>query len=272
MTRRRWLAILIALAAPAVGEADESWVGQRVVVKRAGVAFGYVEAEKWVNAGEITELVVTVLEQRGEWVLVRSGGKRGWVRTAEVVRLAEATAYFTGMIEAQPRVAGHHLRLAAARAERGEYEKAAADCTEAIRLDPGNVAAHYCRATVRHLGKLYDAALKDYAATVRLAPDHPGAHSGRAWLRATCPDARYRDGAAAVRDARRACELTGWNCGECLDNLAAAFAENGQFDEAVRWQMKALESPTLRGPSRENALGRVKLYEAQKPYRTDGRD
>src|SRR5262245_48669441 len=105
----RWIVAVIVPMVSVVGAADEVRVEQRALVKRAGVTFGYVEAEKWVDLGEVTELAVTVLERREEWVLVRSAGKRGWLRAAEVVPLADATAFFTGMIEAQPRVGGHYL-------------------------------------------------------------------------------------------------------------------------------------------------------------------
>lgn len=272
MSVRRWVAILAVFMAPAVGEAEEFCADQRVVVKRARVSFGYTEEGKWVNAGEVTEVVVTVREQRGDWVLIRSGGKRGWVRTAEVVSLADAPAYFTGMIEAQPRVGSHYLRRAAARAEQKEYAKAERDWTEALRLVPSDPAAHYGRAVTRHLNKDYAGALEDYGVVLRLSPNHAGAFAGRAWLRATCSEGKFRDGAEAVRDARRACELTAWGDPDCIDNLAAAYAENGQFDEAGRWQSKALEFPAFQGQSRENALVRVKLYKDGKPYRTEGRE
>jgi hypothetical protein len=265
---RRCVAILVVLTVPVVGAADEIRVDQRVLVKRPGVRFGYVEGDKWVDLGEVTELAVTVLERRGEWALVRSAGKRGWLRGDDVVPLADAVAFFTGVIEAQPRVGAHYLRRAVAWSERGEYRKANGDGTEAIRLEPNNPAGYYGRAVARHLGREYAGALEDYGAVIRLAPGHAGAHAGRAWLRATCPEAKYRDGAEAVRDALRACELTGWGDPDCLDNLAAACAEHGQFDEAVRWQSKALEFPTFSGQRRENGLARVRLYRGHQPYHT----
>jgi tetratricopeptide (TPR) repeat protein len=272
MADQRWWSILVILAVPAAGAVDEPWVGQTVVVKRAGVAYGYVENESWVNAGEIAELSVPVLAQRDEWLLVRSHGKRGWVRRSEVVPLGDAVAYFTEQIRAEPRNASHRLRRGAVWAERGEYERAAADCGQAIQLDPANAAAYYCRALARHLGGHYDRALSDYSAAILLAPHNVSAYAGRAWLRATCPDARYRDGAGAVRDALQACELSAWADPNCLDNLAAAYAENGQFDYALKWQEKALESPGLRSSTRPSAEARVKLYRSRKPYRTVGRN
>jgi tetratricopeptide (TPR) repeat protein len=272
MTRERWWSILLILAVPVAGAAEAPWVGQTVFVKRSGVTFGYVENEKWVSAGEIAELSVPVLAQRGDWLLVRSNGRRGWVPMSEVVPLANGVEYFTERIRSEPRSASHYLRRGAVWVEHGEYEKAASDCSQAIRLDPANAAAYYSRAVARHLGKLYERALSDYTAAILLAPDNVSAHAGRAWLRATCPDARYRDGAAAVRDALQACELAGWADPHCLDNLAAAYAENGQFDYALKWQEKALELPGLRSSSREYAEERVKLYKARRPYRTAGRN
>lgn len=269
---RRLVMVLAVLMAPEIGAAEVGRGDQRVLVKRTGVRFGYVEGEKWVDLGEVTELAVTVLERRGEWALVRSAGKRGWVRGADVVPLAEAVAFFSGVIEAQPRVGAHYLRRAVAWSECGEYGKAVGDFTEAIRLAPGDPAAYYGRAVARHLSRAYDGALEDYATVVRLAPGHAGAYAGRAWLRATCPEVKYRDGVEAVRDALRACELTGWDDPDCIDNLAAACAENRQFEEAVRWQSKALEFPTFSGPRRENGLARVRLYRARQPYRTERGD
>ena len=68
----------------------------------------------------------------------------------------------------------------------------------------------------------YRRALADYDQLARTYPDLVEAHSRSAWLRATCPDARCRDGKLAVASATRACELTNWNDADELEVLAAA--------------------------------------------------
>jgi serine/threonine-protein kinase len=81
-------------------------------------------------------------------------------------------------------------------------------------------------------------------------------------------DSQLRDGGQAVTDATRACELTDWKNAFALAGLAAAYAEAGQFEDAVRWQTKAIER--LPEPSEEikaDYVARLKLYSAGKPYR-----
>ena len=92
--------------------------------------------------------------------------------------------------------------------------------------------------------------------------------NGRAWFRATCPVATYRDGAQAVAAATRACELTGWKEPGLLDTLAAAYAESGDFDSAVKWQAKAIELET---DAKEKAEfgARLKLYKDKEALSRD---
>jgi tetratricopeptide (TPR) repeat protein len=112
----------------------------------------------------------------------------------------------------------------------------------------------------------YRRALAVYDELARTYPDLVEAHSRSAWLRATCPDAQYRDGKLAVESARRACELTNWhNPGE-LEVLAAACAEAGDFESAVKWQEKVL-TLTVEPAGVQSCQERLALYRAGKPFR-----
>ena len=86
-----------------------------------------------------------------------------------------------------------------------------------------------------------------------------------AWLRATCPDEKCRNGQQAVEYATKACEMAQWKDEEYLDTLAAASAEAGDFDKAVEWQKKGMDlAPTSKKADFES---RLKLYQEKKPYR-----
>ena len=63
--------------------------------------------------------------------------------------------------------------------------------------------------------------------------------------------------------ATRACALTHWKSGPDLDILAAAYAEAGQFEDAVRCQLGAIEY----GSADVGFCHRLELYKRRKPYR-----
>jgi tetratricopeptide (TPR) repeat protein len=112
----------------------------------------------------------------------------------------------------------------------------------------------------------YARALAAYDALAQAYPDYAEAYQIRGWIRATCPDARFRDGRIAVELATRACDLTGWKDAEALATLAAAFAETGSYPEAVKWQRRVL-SLTISTSSAGDARERLELYKAGKTYR-----
>ena len=60
-------------------------------------------------------------------------------------------------------------------------------------------------------------------------------------------------------------ELTDWESEAILDTLAAAYAELGDFDNAVKWARKAVELATEE--HRQGEEMRLKLYKEGKPYR-----
>src|SRR5262249_47679628 len=147
--------------------------------------------------------------------------------------------------------------------------QALADYTACLALDPANATCHFNRAGVYEETKAYDRAGADYAEAIRLDPGDARFYNGQAWLLATCPDARSRNGGKAVASARRACELTGWKNPDYVDTLAAAHAEAGQFDEAVRFATQALNDPTFPRAEAADARKRLELYQKKQPYRDE---
>lgn|GEM_PF-2079089 len=128
---------------------------------------------------------------------------------------------------------------------RGDHAGAVIKFTRAIdsgQLAPTNLAlAHVNRGnSLGRLGKT-SAAVQDLERAIELAPDHPAGYNSLAWLLATCPRGRYRNGARAVELARVALKLGGrdWRPVH-LDTLAAALAEAGSPAEAVAVQEEAL--------------------------------
>jgi tetratricopeptide (TPR) repeat protein len=101
------------------------------------------------------------------------------------------------------------------------------------------------------------------------APDSPRMLDELAWLLATHPDPKLRDGARAVELAERACALTERRFSVILDTLAAAYAEAGDFPCAIAAVEEALKRAHSAGDTdaaklAENILASLN---ASLPYR-----
>ena len=105
----------------------------------------------------------------------------------------------------------------------------------------------------------------DFQIAIKLGPSDAAAHNALAWLQATCPEAAQHNGARAVELATRACELSAWNQAQIIDTLAAAYAECGKFDEAVKWQTKAVQ--LARDKDLAELRARLELFQKKKAYR-----
>ena len=83
------------------------------------------------------------------------------------------------------------------------------------------------------------------------------------------PDSAIRNAGEALALASRACELTRNNHPDALDALAAAHAEGGNFQEAIKAAQRAIGLARKRGAERiAGAINRrLRLYEAGKPFR-----
>ncbi len=128
--------------------------------------------------------------------------------------------------------------------------------------------AYYNRAENKMIDGKFAEAISDYEEAVRVDPGYALAFNDLAWLRATCPVAEFRDGAKATEDAAKACELTDFKKARYVGTLAAAYGETGDFDSAVMWQKKAIDSLTKEEEElRADFEERLKLYQSGKPYR-----
>jgi Flp pilus assembly protein TadD len=151
------------------------------------------------------------------------------------------------------------------RSEMKKYANAISDLDSAIRIDSQNVFAFTVRGSTYYKNKEYAKAIADFNKAIRLNPRNRAAYGFRAWIWATCSDVKYRDGEKAVLSATKACELSEWNDAAHLNCLAAAYAETGDFDAAVKWQTEANARFSKPG-DKLLVKDRLKLYRDRKPY------
>ncbi|XZE32543.1 tetratricopeptide repeat protein [Pirellulaceae bacterium SH501] len=88
------------------------------------------------------------------------------------------------------------------------------------------------------------------------------------WLLATSPIDEVRDGNRSLELGLQACELTKYSQAHILSTLAAAYAEQGNFEKAVEFSEKAVELGRKDGNEQlEQLESELKSYRDKKPWR-----
>ena len=216
-------------------------------------------------------------------------------------RYDEAITHYHAALEIDPKLSIAHNNLGILLIEKGEFANGTLQLREAMQLNPTNTEtqlnlafalnrqqqwpeaaellskvvpgdlpdprAHYEYAVALFHLKKTRAAMSEYAIALLMRPDYPDALDGLAWILSTDASADFRNGTQAVTMAERACALTGRNDPAKLRTLAAAYAEAGRFEEAVRTVNEAIDSAAQPQSETEQSQRMVKQFQLSQPWR-----
>ena len=93
--------------------------------------------------------------------------------------------------------------------------------------------------------------------------------NNEAWMLATCPEAKYRDGALALKIVRAVLDEQGPNA-TLMGTLAAAYAEVGDFEHAVEAEVDSLARMRIEQASADSikeSEACLASFRAHKPWR-----
>jgi tetratricopeptide (TPR) repeat protein len=212
----------------------------------------------------------------------------------------KAIADFTAAIFFKPGMGRAYSGRGLARSAKGEFDRAIADFNEALRLggeatfvyiereiastatneygktiavfneaiEPNHNSAPASNNPVDETSRRNDREkeVTDYIGAVWTDLWLYDALNGLAWVLATCPETSLRDGHKAAETATKACDLTAWKNADPIGTLAAAYAEVGDFDAAVKAQTKAIELLTDE-KTKADFRTRLAVYQQKQPYR-----
>jgi tetratricopeptide (TPR) repeat protein len=178
----------------------------------------------------------------------------------------EAIADLERLIKIEPGQTTTMLQLAAILNSLKRNVRAVELLDVVIDREPKNWQALRVRGDAQlGLGKHREAA-DDYAAALEIQPKDSGLLNNLAWLLATSPEEKVRDGKKSVELGTKACEETQFKEAHILSTLAAGYAEQGDFAAARKWIDKALE--VAEGDEEKESLRKEQAsYEAKKPWR-----
>ena len=185
----------------------------------------------------------------------------------------EAIAIYRDAIKAHPESVELHEAIAELLERQGKTAEANTELGQVLVLLREQLRSNENVRALQRLGTAYlrggqrKEAITQFRRVLELDPTATAACNDTAWELATNQNPKLRDGTIAVEFATKACELTEWRESTYLDTLAAACAESGDFEAAVKWQTKAIEVESDE-KNKEDFGTRLKLYQEKKPFRS----
>jgi len=187
-------------------------------------------------------------------------------------RINEAIAQYQTALRDKPDYAEAYYMLGNNLLEKGRIDEAIASYQHAlkIRADYPEVQNNIGLALMQK-GRPSEA-IAHWERTLEIRSDFVDALNNLAWVLATYPESSIRNGTRAVALAERAHQLSGDKNPAILRTLAAAYAENGRFAEAMDVAQRGLQLAKTQG---NYALADIfdsdiAFYRAIAPIRTAG--
>ena len=179
----------------------------------------------------------------------------------------EAEAHFRTALELKPDHGDTLRAYGAALADQGRKVEAVKLLRQARQLKPDPSTRLQLAQLLSGLGRDAEA-VAELRAVLTPQSDAIPAMQNLAWILATSPDEKVRNGSEAVALAERAWGLSADKSPQLFAALAAAYAEAGRFDEAVTTAQKAVNAAQARGnESFAQANAQLQeLYRTGKPY------
>ncbi len=195
-------------------------------------------------------------------------------------RLADAINDAQLLLNARPGDMFRRLRLATLYSMDDRPRKAIDIYSTVLQDDPQNASVLRSRGDALLSVGDHSAAVDDYEKAIkalgeteadtdpRTKAEAAGINNNLAWVLATSPTQSVRDGEKAQKYAEQAAKLTDYAEAHILSTLAAAYAENGNFKDAVKWSKKAVSLGQKEDHEQiEQLEAELKSYEDNKPWR-----
>ena len=138
---------------------------------------GYTSVQRWINEACATS---------------NAGGAEDRSPARQPPGLLSGSLALTEGIRLDPRGGQYLLGRGAAYHAAGDLNKAIADYSAALLLNPELTDAYQKRGYVYNVKGEYDKAIADYTEVIRRNPNDAEPHGSLAWLLATCPEKRFR--------------------------------------------------------------------------------
>jgi tetratricopeptide (TPR) repeat protein len=175
----------------------------------------------------------------------------------------QAIEYFEKALEIDPGLLFARNAMAAQLVRSGNVAGAIEQWQEVLQINPDELAAIYNIAMAESGRGEHAEAIEHLRRGLSIAPDSSRLVAALAWELATAPDDELRDGTEALQLAQRVYKAYP-NQPQIIDLMAAALAETGDFENAI----KLMEPLAALGGAEGGAFKmRLKAYRKETPWR-----
>jgi len=184
-------------------------------------------------------------------------------------KLDEAISLLQSAVDLRPDNSPAHENLAKALLQKGQVADALVHYRKLLDLQPDNMEVHNIVGTVLVQQGSVQEGVEEWQKVLSVEPDNGNAMSNLAWVFATSPDQSIRNGAKAVQLAEQAVRISGGRIAILFRTLAAAYAENGRFVDAIQTAQRGVELANSQGNSglATELQAHIALYREQQPLR-----
>jgi tetratricopeptide (TPR) repeat protein len=184
-------------------------------------------------------------------------------------KLDEAISRLQTAVDLRPENAPAHNNLAKALLQKDQVADAMVHYRKLLEIQPENVETRNILGTVLIQQRRTREAIEQWREALAIQPENGNAMSNLAWVFAASPDDSVRDGARAVELAEKALRISGGKIPMIFRTLAAAYAENRRFGEAIETAQRGIALANSQGnPGLAAELqSNIALYQAGKPLR-----
>ena len=254
----------------AVSDWSRSWRFQRIVLGTATALIvgalswcAWLQTSYWRDSETLFTRALTVT--RNNDVALNNLG----IIFLDKGQLDEAISKLQAAINLRPENAPAHDNLAKALLKKGQVTEAMVHYRKFLELEPANVEARNTLGTALIQQGHVREAIDQWQEALATQPENGNAASNLAWVFATCPADSIRDGARAVELAEKAFRISGGKIPMIHKVLAAAYAENGRFGDAIETAQRGAQLATSQGnPALAAELeSNVALYQSGRPLR-----
>ncbi|MEO8426570.1 MAG: tetratricopeptide repeat protein [Verrucomicrobiota bacterium] len=182
----------------------------------------------------------------------------------------EAIAHLETAVRVDPHLTTAHENLGTALMGKGDLVRASEHFRAALAITQDSAISRLKLGTIQIAQGNTREGLVSLREALRLRPDWPELLNDLAWILATDSHAEFRNGSQAVQLAEKACQLTGFKRAVFVGTLAAAQAETGRYDDAIRTAQKAHDIAAAAHEQQlaETNLKLMELYRSGKPFRS----